>query len=97
LILAKASAMRVTIPHPANFPRCLTAYVSLDNESSGITVPPASLQRKALQAADEDAASTKRPSEERAASLNANEVLMLYRRLKMPGYRNALRKRIRPR
>ncbi len=31
----------------ANFLRCVTAYVSsLDNESSGITAPPASLQRK---------------------------------------------------
>jgi hypothetical protein len=30
----------------ANIPHCLTAYVGLDNNSSGITVPPASLQRK---------------------------------------------------
>ena len=30
----------------SNFLRCVTAYVSLDNESSGITAPPASLQRK---------------------------------------------------
>jgi hypothetical protein len=52
----------------------VTAYVSLDNESNGITVPPAS---------------TKRPADEAAASLNANDVLMLHRRLKMIQQRTA--------
>jgi hypothetical protein len=57
----------------------------LDNKSSGITAPPSSLQRKKLQAAEKDAAdaSTKRPADEGAASLNATEVLMLHRRFKM--------------
>jgi hypothetical protein len=38
-----------------------------------------------LQAAEKDAAdaSTKRPADEAAVSLNANDVLMLHRRLKM--------------
>jgi hypothetical protein len=36
-----------------------------------------------LQAADEQAASTKRPSDEGAASLNATEVLMLHTKLKI--------------
>ena len=33
----------------ANFLRCVTAYVSLDDESSGITAPPAWLQRKSCK------------------------------------------------
>jgi hypothetical protein len=33
----------------ANFLRCLTAYVSLDDESSRIMAPPASLQRKSCK------------------------------------------------
>jgi hypothetical protein len=63
----------------------VTAYVTLNDESSRITAPPASLQRKNLQAAEKDAAdaSTKRSHDEGAASLNANQVLMLHIRLKI--------------
>jgi hypothetical protein len=69
----------------------VTAYVSLDNESSGITTPPASLQSKKIQAAKKDAAdvSTKRPVDEGSVSLNTNEVLMLHRRLKIIQERGA--------
>jgi hypothetical protein len=63
----------------------VTAYVSLDNESSGITAPPASLQSKKIQAVEKDAAdaSTKRPVDEGPVSLNTNVVLMFHRRLKI--------------
>ena len=36
-----------------------------------------------LQSVDEDATSTKRPSDEGASSLNANDVLILHSRLKI--------------
>ena len=64
------------------FGDCLRELGRLIQQDHGPTcVPPA----QELQAAEKDAAdaSTKRPLDEGAASLNANEVLMLHSRLKI--------------
>ena len=61
----------------ANIPRCLTAYVSLDNESNGITVPRVSLQSKNCKLWMSILL------DRGASSLNATEVLFLHTKLKI--------------
>jgi hypothetical protein len=66
-------------PTPGDTFRELGRVIQRDHDPTCITAA------QELQAAEKDAAdaSTKRPADEAAASLNANDVLMLHRRLKM--------------
>jgi hypothetical protein len=66
-------------PTPGDCLRALGRLIQRDHDPTCV----AAAQK--LQAAEKDAAdaSTKRPADEGAASLNANEVLMLHSRLKI--------------
>jgi hypothetical protein len=63
---------------------------SFSPQSPYDNVPIAAAQKLLDARKDAADASTKRPADEAASSLNANDVLMLHRRLKM--IQNALRK-----